>query len=149
MRYDDITPGAASALIWCRITDTVLFILRSELGNDPLQWAFPGGHVEPGESYDEALHRELQEEIGRDLINNPKVLLSVSHTTEPAFTHKCYAIAVNKQFKPKLNWEHVDFKWKALGEMPEPQTWSIGMLMSNDEAAERLKQFQERVKKAG
>ena len=31
---------------------------------DPEKWGFPGGMVEPGETYEQAAHRELEEETG-------------------------------------------------------------------------------------
>jgi len=32
-------------------------------------WSFPGGHIESGESPEDAVHRETREELGADLIN--------------------------------------------------------------------------------
>jgi len=51
---------------------------RSEQQSLPLQWEFPGGKIEAGESYEECLVRELQEELG--------VHISVGKPLQPA-TH--------------------------------------------------------------
>lgn len=149
MRADDLRQGAASALIWDMIDDTVLTILRSEFSTMPLQWCLPGGHVEPGEEHEAAMLRECWEEIGHDLSDRPRVLLSRRTTHEPYFVHHDYAIAVPKRFDPKLNWEHVDHKWTALSELPEPMAWPLQMLLSNDGAADRLKAFQDKHRKVG
>ncbi|MEM1426199.1 MAG: NUDIX domain-containing protein, partial [Cyanobacteria bacterium P01_H01_bin.130] len=46
-----------------------LMQLRDDLPNIPCpgQWGLFGGHLDPGETADACIHRELVEEIGRDI----------------------------------------------------------------------------------
>ncbi len=44
--------------------DEVLCCQRTEYQTLPLKWEFPGGKIEPDEEADEALRRELEEELG-------------------------------------------------------------------------------------
>ena len=47
-----------------RGTNVLLARRSSARRTYPDRWSFPGGHVETGEALDDALVRELQEEIG-------------------------------------------------------------------------------------
>ena len=59
-RRPDLTVVAALILQDSRI----LICQRRRDDSHALQWEFPGGKVEPGESHSEALKRELREELG-------------------------------------------------------------------------------------
>jgi len=45
----------------------VLVTQRSAVMHLPLKWEFPGGKVEPGESAEVCLHREIREELGVEI----------------------------------------------------------------------------------
>lgn len=60
IRKPDLTVVAALILRDSRI----LICQRRRDDSHALQWEFPGGKVEPGESHSEALKRELHEELG-------------------------------------------------------------------------------------
>lgn len=52
---------------------TWLAAQRSATMAEPLAWEFPGGKVEPGESDEGALVRELYEELGVDVVTGPRI----------------------------------------------------------------------------
>lgn len=56
----------ACALITLQ-TGEILVTQRSSAMSLPLKWEFPGGKVEPGESAEQCILREVKEELGIDI----------------------------------------------------------------------------------
>jgi 8-oxo-dGTP diphosphatase len=57
----------------------ILVCQRSATGSHALQWELPGGKLEPGESVEQCLRRELREELGIDAEIGPLLWKSVHH----------------------------------------------------------------------
>ncbi|MGR5069297.1 (deoxy)nucleoside triphosphate pyrophosphohydrolase [Vibrio alfacsensis] len=73
------------------------------------KWEFPGGKAEKGESLEDAISRELQEELAIT-ISDPQLLITVEHSY-PDFdiTMHCFVVAVESP-EIVLN-EHVAQRW--------------------------------------
>ena len=81
-------------------------------------WEFPGGKVEPGETPQEALVREIKEELDADIIVGD--LLTTVEYDYPTFhlSMDCFWAALVEGSKMKLL-EHEAAKWLAMDELDE------------------------------
>ena len=106
----------AAVLFW---QGKVLCVQRAEHQREyvSLKWEFPGGKVEFGESREEALVREIREELSVD-IEDAEFLMTVEHTY-PDFH---LTMHVYKGFVTKgeitLN-EHIALKWLSVDELDQ------------------------------
>ena len=81
------------------------------------KWEFPGGKVEVGESREEALVREIREELSVD-IEVSEFLMTVEHTY-PDFHLTMHVFkCVLDQGEISLN-EHVELKWLSVDELDQ------------------------------
>lgn len=81
-------------------------------------WEFPGGKVEPGETSQEALVREIKEELDADIIVGD--LLTTVEYDYPTFhlSMDCFWVTLVEGSKMKLL-EHEAAKWLAMDELDE------------------------------
>lgn len=95
-----------------------IFITRRGYGEFVDMWEFPGGKMEEGESREEALAREIEEELELS-INIDKYLTTVDYDY-PNFhlTMHCFLSEVSGG-QLKLN-AHNDAKWIGLDELDKP-----------------------------
>ena len=81
------------------------------------KWEFPGGKVEVGESCEEALVREIREELSVD-IEVSEFLMTVEHTYPDFYLTMHVFKCVLDQGEITLN-EHVALKWLSLDELDQ------------------------------
>ena len=82
----------------------------------PNCWSFPGGHVEAGESLDQALAREMREEIGVAPSDFARIATIVD-PADPRITYHMYLVHAWTGGEPTLSGdEHSELRWIARAE---------------------------------
>lgn len=81
----------------------------------PLKWEFPGGKIENGETEEEALIREINEEMKCDLIVESKIIAAEYEYDFGIVNLTTYKCTLNNEM-PTLT-EHKEIKWLAPNEL--------------------------------
>ena len=110
---DSEMPASAGCIVVAEDTGRWCLQQRSDTVSDPGVWSTWGGGVEPGETLEQAVRRELAEEGG---YVGPLKL-------EPLHSTGQYATFIGRvphEFEPKLNRESKDWCWVEADQLPEP-----------------------------
>lgn len=87
----------------------VLAARRSAVMSMPLKWEFPGGKIDPGESPEECLRRELVEELGICVVVGRNLPASTHHY--PAFAVTLYPFVCSIESGEIVLHEHAAITW--------------------------------------
>jgi 8-oxo-dGTP pyrophosphatase MutT (NUDIX family) len=108
---------AAGVILHSVKSNRYLFVQRGNRVMQPRTWAGFGGEIDPGETAEEAVIRELKEEAG---YSNAVKLKKVFTFNNGKFTYTNYIGDVWDEFEPTLNWENIDYIWCNANDLPSP-----------------------------
>ena len=121
-----------AALIWDK--DKFMICQRPAHKARALLWEFAGGKVEPGETKEQALIRECQEELAITLsVGN--VFMDVVHEYPDVTVHLTLFNATVKEGTPQ-KLEHNDIQWITPSEIPDYE-----FCPADDEILKKIKRY--------
>jgi len=98
--------------------DKILICQRTRHQPMPLKWEFPGGKVEPEERPEDALRRELEEELGIRATIGPEVA-TIRHQYENGNAVELHFYVVERYAGEIQNRIFRDVRWATRKEMPD------------------------------
>jgi|SRR5690606_38329199 len=97
--------------------DKYLICQRSDKMKLPLKWEFPGGKVEEGESLEDCLIREVQEELDITITINRQLEIVVHHYEDFKVTLYPFICTIKDGFISLK--EHAQYKWVLKNEISQ------------------------------
>jgi 8-oxo-dGTP diphosphatase len=102
-----------------------------------LKWEFPGGKMEPGESTEQALRRELQEELGIDAIIGTRIA-HIRHNYRSGGAVDLQFFVVHEYAGQITNIIFQDVRWCPLRNLPQYDFLTADRNLVRDLAAGKL-----------
>ena len=139
MRYFLYMKKGAGFILICPRNQTILLGLRND--SVPV-WANFGGMVESCESGFQAAKRELLEEARfveghhyKPISNRP-----INIATYANFSYLCYIGICDEEYVPELNYEHIEYKWVDLDELPANLHFGTNALLNDEKVLAKIQQ---------
>lgn len=119
-------------------TGRYLITQRRPSGSLPLLWEFPGGRVEDNETEEQALARELREEMGIEVVVKERVALTRHNYTLYDIDFSVYRCTLRDPNTVIQNVRVHDHRWVTLAEMgnyqfPDADAKTLNKLLNLDE----------------
>ncbi|WP_262508757.1 (deoxy)nucleoside triphosphate pyrophosphohydrolase [Sphingobacterium sp. HMA12] len=93
----------------------ILICQRSASMKLPLKWEFPGGKIETGESKEDCLRREINEEINIDITIRRSLTMVEHHYAD--FSFQLYPFVCSLQSGEVKALEHAQTIWVAIDQL--------------------------------
>ncbi len=119
--------------------DQVLLLKRA---HEPFNgyWVLPGGHVERGETVEEAAAREMKEELGIDVEVEKLVGVFSDPERDPRGLISVAFIVRPKSLDVRLNREASEYRWFPLDALPERIGFDHAKILAQARALLKLQQ---------
>lgn len=117
--------------------DKILICQRTEAQAMPLKWEFPGGKVERDEDLKDALHRELEEELGIHAVIGRKVA-AIRHTYGNGASLELYFYRVDEFRNEIENRIFREVRWVERKELPTYDFLEADVRLVKDISAGKL-----------
>lgn len=108
-----------AAAAYLEIEGRLLILQNAEFKEEAGRWGVPAGKVEPGESPEEAVRRELFEETGISIESSAVVSLGVLYIRKPyvRYVYHLFQITLDQKQEVRLSREHADARWASSKEL--------------------------------
>ncbi|MBR5866771.1 MAG: NUDIX domain-containing protein [Spirochaetaceae bacterium] len=96
----------------------VLLGKRLPSGSMGNRWEFPGGKVEPDETHEQAIIRELKEEFGTSCSVGQKITSTSFENNSKKYNLYAYDVKIDLDISELVLTEHSQVEWKEITDIP-------------------------------
>ncbi|HEY4509626.1 MAG TPA: NUDIX hydrolase [Candidatus Paceibacterota bacterium] len=128
--FEDFQPKFEVASCFLEVGNKFLLLHRQDFKLEGNKWGVPAGKVEPGESVEQALLREIQEEIGLELSRERVTYFDTVNVRYPEydFVYHMFRAPFDREPEIALNLgEHKDFRWTSA-----PEALAMNLVQDED-----------------